>query len=806
MAENTELKPAAGEAALEEEVRRHVVVTKWTDLISHIDAVTNWGRRSSLWPMSFGLACCAIEMICTAASRFDIARFGAELFRPSPRQADLMIVAGTVTKKMIPMIVRLYNQIAEPKYVMAMGACANGGGPFKEGYNVVSGVDEFLPVDVYIRGCPPTPQALLHGLMQLQKKIDKESYIGRWKRRSRVEVPVPLLGPDLVDVRQISDIREGLAKGEEQRLKAPKEPPARRPAPKLAEVSSLGESSAARATGAKLAERFGAGQVQAHAKDSLVIDRAVWGEAARALKSEFGFDYLTNVSSADYADCYEVVYHLCNTTQQGPAISVKVRADKESPEIPSATPVWQSADFQEREVYDMMGVKFGGHPNLKRLLMWEGFDGHPLRKDYLEPYYEEARKRYASRWREGRHVNAEDRDKWGRNVIYPAGMDLGALGAQPAVEDGMDETGRPRMLLSVGPQHPATHGVFQMKVVLEGERVVKVEPTIGYLHRCHEKIGERNTYLMNMPFTDRLDYITSMCNNLTYATAVERLAGLKVSERAEYIRVIMAELTRIINHYWAAAFLVQDLGAWFTPTLYMMEERELILDLFEMVAGSRMMCNYMRFSGVAAEPPAEFFEQVKQLATERLPRAMEAFDKYLTKNEIVRNRCQGIGVLSAEKAINCGVSGPVLRGSGVKYDVRKADPYSIYDRFNFDVVTFPNGDAYDRYRVRLGEMWQSLRIIEQALKQMPKSGPIVERSQHLIRPPEGEVYGRCENPKGELGFYLVSDGGMSPYRYHVRSPCLINLTALEEMCRGHLIADCIAVFGSIDIVLGEVDR
>ncbi|MEK7767381.1 MAG: NADH-quinone oxidoreductase subunit D [bacterium] len=361
----------------------------------------------------------------------------------------------------------------------------------------------------------------------------------------------------------------------------------------------------------------------------------------------------------------------------------------------------------------------------------------------------------------------------------------------------------------MGPQHPSTHGVFQMKVLLQGERIVELEPVLGYLHRNHEKIGERNTYIMNFPYTDRLDYLTSMANNLSYAVAVERLftPQMKVSERAEYIRVIMAELTRVVNHFWAASFLIQDLGAFATPMMYAIEERELILDLFELVAGSRMMCNYMRFSGVSADLPPDFLPAAGRLVRERLPRAIEAFDRYVTKNEIVKSRCQGIGVLPRDKAVNFSASGPVLRGSGIPYDIRKAEPYSIYDRFQFDVVTYPGGDVYDRYRVRIGEMWQSLRILDQALKQLPDAGPDFDKKQpYLLRPPEGEVYSRCENPKGELGFHIVSDGNVTPYRYHVRAPSFVNLTALEEMSRGHMVADVVAILGSIDIVLGEADR
>ena len=795
--------PAAD--ALDEEVRRHVVVTRWNDLIATVDPVTSWGRRSSLWPLQFGLACCAIEMICTAASRFDIARFGAELFRPSPRQADLMIVSGTVTKKMIPMIVRLWDQMAEPKYVLSMGACANGGGPFKEGYNVVSGVDEFLPVDVWVRGCPPTPQALLNGLMELQKKIDEEAFVGAWKRRRRPEVEVPALGPDLVDRRQIPDIRAAAGKGEAQRLVEMKLKPVLKPAPKAGPLSSLEASDAAlKDAGMKLAARVGADHVQA-AGHALVVDRSVWGQAARVLRGEMGYDFLANLTAADYEGTLEVACHLYRTDQTGGQLAVKVRTDREQSEVPSVSAVWPGADMQEREAWDLLGVKFTGHPNLKRILLWEGFAGHPLRKDWCEAYYEEPRKMFSSRWKEGRVRPGETRVRWGRNVIYPDGFDPSTLPADDAVPADSGNADDRHLPVSLGPQHPSTHGVFQVRALLEGERIVKLEPVMGYLHRNHEKIGERNTWIMNFPYTDRLDYLTSMANNLAYAIAVERLAGIKVPERAEYIRVIMAELTRVVNHLWSIGFLLNDIGAWFTPSLYAIEERELVLDLFEMAAGSRMMCNYMRFSGVAADLPEGFLPAARTLVSERLPRAVDTLDKYLTKSEIVGSRLRGIGVLPRDRAIAHSASGPVLRASGVAYDIRKAEPYSIYDRFKFDVVTAPGGDAYARFLVRLGEIRESLKILDQALAGIPE-GPVIEKNQYLLRPPAGEVYSRCENPKGELGFYLVSDGEGSPYRYHVRAPSFINLSAFDEMCRGHLVAAVMAILGSIDIVLGETDR
>jgi NADH:ubiquinone oxidoreductase subunit D len=329
---------------------------------------------------------------------------------------------------------------------------------------------------------------------------------------------------------------------------------------------------------------------------------------------------------------------------------------------------------------------------------------------------------------------------------------------------------------------------------------------MGYLHRNHEQIGERNTFLMNIPFTDRLDYFNSMSNNFGYVLAVEKLMGVKPPERAEYLRVMMAELTRIVNHLSAIGFLLNDLGAFFTPILYAFEERELILDIFEAVSGSRMMCNYYRFGGMARDLPEGTFEKIRAMVFERLPRKIDDLDLFLTKNEIIRGRCEGVGVLTAEQAISHSTCGPVLRASGVPYDLRRADPYSIYDRFDFDVAVRYHGDIYDRYLIRLDEMRQSLRILEQVVRDIPEGSIQEGKPQYQVRVPAGESYGRVEGPKGELGFYVVSNGKPNPWRYHVRAPSFINLTALEPMAEGNKIADVVAILGSIDIVLGETDR
>jgi NADH-quinone oxidoreductase subunit D len=360
--------------------------------------------------------------------------------------------------------------------------------------------------------------------------------------------------------------------------------------------------------------------------------------------------------------------------------------------------------------------------------------------------------------------------------------------------------------VSMGPHHPSTHGVFRMDVVLDGERIVKLKPVFGYLHRNHEKIGEGTTYLSSMPYTDRLDYFCSLTNNWAYALSVEKLAGLQVPERAEYIRVITAELTRLQNHACLMGFLVQDMGASGTPLMYAFREREKILDLFESLTGARMMCNYMRFGGCRVDLPTGWLAAAQKVVDE-FPKFIDEFENLLAGNEILMARTQNIGVLPRDLAINTGVTGPMLRAAGVNYDLRKVDRYGIYDRFQFRVPLGDHGDTYDRYMIRVLEMRESLKILQQALKTIP-AGPIMDPKAKLrgFRPKAGEAYGRIEAPKGELGFYLISDGSPNPYRYRVRPPSFINLTVLEDMCLGQLIADVVIILGSVDIVLGEVDR
>jgi len=552
--------------------------------------------------------------------------------------------------------------------------------------------------------------------------------------------------------------------------------------------------------------------------EGLVVEPSHLIPFMEVLQVEFGYDSLTSVTGVDYfpEDMMEVVYHIYKSTG-GSILVLKVQVPRSNPVVPSLVGQFPGADFQEREAWDLLGIRFEGHPNLKRILMWEGFEGHPLRKDWQEAFYEGEFKPYEDRWPEGKTSKIELGNPYRENVVYPEGFNpetwipegeelLFQGTAVIEQEDPGIET--EQLVVNLGPQHPSTHGVFRMVATLEGETVVDLEPVMGYLHRNHEKIGERNTYSMNMPYTDRLDYFCSMSNNFGYAMAVEKLLGEKYQppERAQYIRVIMAELTRILNHFMAIGFFLNDLGAYFTPALYAIKERELILDIFEAVAGSRMMCNYFRFGGVVRDLPEGMEEHIRKMVYERLPRQVDEMDRYLVENEIVISRSQGVGVLTPEQAIAYSAVGPVLRASGVPYDIRRADPYGIYDRFDFDVAVRYHGDVYDRFLIRYDEIRQSIRILQQAIDALPEGDILANKPAYKFRIPKGESYGRVEGPKGELGYYIISDGTNNPWRYHVRAPSFINLTGLREMSLGEKVADLVAILGSIDIVLGEVDR
>ena len=484
----------------------------------------------------------------------------------------------------------------------------------------------------------------------------------------------------------------------------------------------------------------------------------------------------------------------------------------DSPIVPSVTSIWPGANWMEREAYDLLGVRFEGHPNLIRILLPVEWQGHPLRKDAPvggEPIP------FTVTWEE------PEFESLGTQI-------LPAEPVQPDLPAGVDTTRH--MAVNMGPQHPATHGVLRLLVELDGEEVISVHPDLGYLHSGFEKSGESKRYKDFVYYTDRLDYTAAMSNNLSYCLPVEKLLGVEIPPRAQAIRVIMAELQRLAAHLlWLATHMLDISGTIMSVLMYAFREREWILDIFELVCGARLTTSYIRIGGVWKDVPPAFEGQVRELLA-YLPERFDEYERMLTDNPILRARLEGIGLLTSEQAIALSVTGPLLRASGIPYDIRKVEPYCGYDQYDFEVPTATEGDCFARYLVRIAEMRQSLRIIEQALDNLP-DGPVLTSDRKVVLPPReeldqsmeslihhfklmtegfypptGQVYLPVEAPKGELGIYILSDGSPHPYRLHIRGPSFVNLQATDLMARGQSISDLVTIIGSIDIVLGEVDR
>jgi NADH:ubiquinone oxidoreductase subunit D/NADH:ubiquinone oxidoreductase subunit C len=511
-------------------------------------------------------------------------------------------------------------------------------------------------------------------------------------------------------------------------------------------------------------------------------------ELLQTLKDDHEFHQLHDLTAVDYIKDNQitVVYRLMNLEKPDMMV-VKAPLDRGQPEVATATGVYPAANWLEREVYDYFGVRFTGHPNLTRMMMWEGFEGHPFRKDF----------------------EAYDQAPPGKDPFDTTYLDFsqGPLQMTPVSPDGGNGNGSPRtFLLNFGPQHPSMHGVFRAAVELDGETIVDLRPVIGYLHRGLEKIVEKRTWAQVVPYTDRTDYLAAMNNNHVYVLAVEKLAGIEVPLRAEIIRVIMTELGRIHSHLMAIGCIGMDCGA-LTPMFYVWRERETVYDLFEMVCGGRLLTTYFRIGGVVRDLPDEFIPRLQKFL-KAMPGHIEQYNNILSGNEIFLMRLKKVAHLTREMALKYSMTGPMLRSTGVKYDVRKNDPYSLYSKFDFKVPLGKNGDAWDFYWLRILEMWQSLRIIEQAVKYLEEvgPGPVQAKVSKVLKPPAGEAYVHIESPKGDLGCYLVSDGGTNPYRFRWRPPLFINLQSLPELVRGWKIADFIAIFAGYDAVMGEVDR
>jgi NADH-quinone oxidoreductase subunit C/D len=518
------------------------------------------------------------------------------------------------------------------------------------------------------------------------------------------------------------------------------------------------------------------------------------------------FQLLEDICGVDYPGRnkrFEVVYHLYSIKGKK-RVRLKVPLDEADLAVTSAAGIWKTANWFEREAFDQYGIRFEGHPNLRRILNHEDFVGHPLRKDYP--------------------LNGRQKLSQPTNFGWEAEKEIEWTSTAVA---GTEE--REWMVLNIGPAHPTMHGTLRIMAKLDGETILEAFPEIGYLHRGFEKTSENLTYQQVIPLTDRLNYCSAMMNNVGYCMAVEKLLGIEIPRRAQYIRVIVSELSRIIDHLVCIGANLVDIGA-LTPFWYCFREREHVYDLLEALCGARLTTSYTRIGGLAYDLPSGWVERCHTVIREDIPQGIEETERLITHNRIFIDRTQGVGVISGEEALNWGFTGPCLRASGIPFDLRKAGPYYEYDTFNFDIPVGKNGDTYDRYLVRMEEMRQSLRILEQALDGLPEGpyrvedkrvtlpdkekvytqfGPLVRHIKLIldgIIPPEGEIYSVTEAANGILGFYIVSDGTKNPYRIKVRPPCFAIYQALPQLTRGNLFADLIAIIGSLNIIAGELDR
>ncbi|AHF98996.1 NADH-quinone oxidoreductase subunit C [Halostagnicola larsenii XH-48] len=500
------------------------------------------------------------------------------------------------------------------------------------------------------------------------------------------------------------------------------------------------------------------------------------------LRDEAGFDHLSCLTAQQYEDRYESIYHLKKYADPTQEVSVVVPTTLEEPTSQSAEPVFRTADWHEREAFDLVGIDYEGHPDPRRILLPETWQGHPLSLDY---------------------------DQTKPQVVTLSEYE------NPIQPDHLDSESD-TMFLNVGPHHPATHGVLHIKTVLDGETVLDVDPDIGYLHRCEEQMCQQGTYRHQiMPYPDRWDYVSSgLLNEWAYARVAEDLADIEVPEYAQVIRTMGAELCRIASHMLALGTFALDVYGDFTAVFqYAFRDREVIQDILEDLTGQRLMFNYFRLGGVAwdlPEPREEFIAQTRDFLDE-LPAKVDEYNDLLTSNEIFQIRCVDTGILEPEVAKEYGCTGPVARGSGIDFDLRRDDPYGYYENLEWDVVTEDGCDNYSRVLVRMREVEESAKIIEQCLdliEEWPEDEREVQANvPRTLKPdPDTEVYRAVEGAKGELGIYIRSDGTDKPGRFKIRSPCFHNLSALEQMVQGEYIPDLVASLGSLDIVLGEVDR
>jgi NADH-quinone oxidoreductase subunit C/D len=530
---------------------------------------------------------------------------------------------------------------------------------------------------------------------------------------------------------------------------------------------------------------------------AITVAAAAWVEAATLLRDhpDLEFKLFLDLCAVDWLDedghdeRFEVVLHLYSVAKKH-HVRLKTAVPEARPHLPTLAEVFRGANWFEREAWDLYGVVFDGHPNLRRILTHEAFVGHGMRKDYPTGK---------------RHV-LKSPAPWLLDV--PVGSEA--------------------LVVNIGPSHPAMHGTFRVQALMDGETIRDAEAEIGYMHRNFEKMSEVRTYWQVIPYTDRLNYCSSFMNGHGWALAIEKLMGVPAPPRAEAIRVILSEFSRIMDHFICIGTNVVDLGA-ITPFFVLFRAREDIYDLLEACCGARLTVSYVRIGGLGAEVPAEF-EALCQRALASVRDVTQQAEKLLTRNAIFARRFKDVGVMPADEALSWGWVGPCLRGSGVAYDVRKDHPYSGYEQYDFDVPVGAVGDCYDRYLVRVEEIWQSVRIIEQALARLP-SGPVITDDKRVALPPKaevysniealmnhfklvyegilappGEVYGYTEGANGELGYYVVSTGKKFPWRVKVRPPCFNIYQAFPSMIKGHLLADAIAIIGGLNVIAGELDR
>jgi len=533
---------------------------------------------------------------------------------------------------------------------------------------------------------------------------------------------------------------------------------------------------------------------------------ANWLEVARFLRDDpdFRFDLFLDLAGVDNLKRrgrptrYEAVFHLLSVSR-GEHLRVKVLLpDGTPPSLPTVCEVWPAANWFEREAFDLFGFDFPGHPNLRRLLVHDAFVGHPLRKDYAP----------GQRW-----FYAEE------DIRMP---DWASSTDERA---GHFETST----LSIGPSHPATHGIVHLIARLDGEKITRAETQIGYLHRCFEKMAETHTWNQVIPFCDRLNYVSAMINGVGYVRTVEKMLGVEVPDRGRLIRTILSEFSRIMDHCVCIGANLVDIGG-LTNFWYLYQPREGIYGLLEACCGARLTVSYVRVGGLAIDVPGDFVPRCRSLL-ESIPTFLKDVDVLVTRNKIVRNRLAGSGIVSRDQAVAWGFTGPMLRSSGVAYDVRRARPYDFYDKFDWDVAIANDGDNYARYLVRMEEMRQSLKIIRQALDVFPDSGPVNSDDWHVVLPPKdavyhdmeslifhfklimegirvprGERYDWIEGANGELGFYAISDGGAGPYRLKPRPPCFPLMAAFEKIIIGGPISDAVATLGTLNVIAGELER